>query len=71
MAMIIDELMQSPHMPRYLERLLAAFADDQGRRQRFYDTMTEQEKVEFINGAVVMQFEYAAYRNVPERTGMR
>lgn len=55
MAMIIDELMQSPHLPRYLERLQAAFADEQGRRQQFYDTMTEQEKVEFINGEMVVQ----------------
>lgn len=55
MAMIIDELMQSPHLPRYLERLQAAFADEQGRRRQFYDTMSEQEKVEFINGEVVVQ----------------
>lgn len=55
MTTSIDDLLRSPQLPRYLERLQNALADEQERRRHFYDHVTEQEKAEFINGAIIVQ----------------
>lgn len=54
MDAILEPLVASPALPRHLETLGRLLADERTRRERFYDEMTEQEKVEFINGEVFM-----------------
>lgn len=54
MNTILEPLVQSPDLPRYLEQLQHFIHDEQERREQFYDEMSESEKVEFINGIVIM-----------------
>ncbi|WKN45033.1 Uma2 family endonuclease [Tunicatimonas pelagia] len=51
---IVDEIMNSLRAPMILEELQQAWSEEQNRRQRFYEEMSEQEKVEFIKGEVVV-----------------
>jgi Uma2 family endonuclease len=51
---IVDEIMSSPRAPMILEELQQAWAEEQSRRQHFYEEMTEEEKVEFIQGEVIV-----------------
>ncbi len=41
-------------LPRQLERINRVLADERSRRKRFYETITEGDKWEFINGEIVM-----------------
>lgn len=54
MAVVIDELLQEPALPLILQRLQAFLAQEQERRQYFYDVVTEEQKAEFINGEIVV-----------------
>ena len=54
MDAILEPLMASPALPRYVEALEHLLADERARRERFYEEMTEQQKVEFINGEIFM-----------------
>ena len=54
MPTIIDQLLHSPRLPAYLAQMNAVLSEEQQRREQFYEQMTEQEKVEFINGATVV-----------------
>lgn len=54
MAVVIDELLQEPALPLILQRLQAILAQEQERRQYFYDVVTEEQKAEFINGEIVV-----------------
>lgn len=54
MAVVIDELLQEPALPLLLQRLQAILAQEQERRQYFYDVITEEQKAEFINGEIVV-----------------
>jgi Uma2 family endonuclease len=54
METVLDPLIQSPKLPLYIRRLEAALAEEQLKRARFYDTVREGEKTEFINGEVIM-----------------
>lgn len=54
MAVVIDELLQEPVLPLILQRLQAILAQEQERRQYFYDVVTEEQKAEFINGEIVV-----------------
>ena len=54
MDAILEPLVASPALPRHLETLERLLADERTRRERFYDEMTEEQKVEFINGEVFM-----------------
>jgi len=51
----IQQLIRSPKLPLYLRQLQDILAKEQQKRTEFYDTITEQDKVEFINGEVVFQ----------------
>ncbi|MGB3589748.1 MAG: Uma2 family endonuclease [Tunicatimonas sp.] len=51
---IVDEIMNSPRAPMILEELQQAWAEEQNRRQHFYEEMDEQQKVEFIRGEVIV-----------------
>ena len=54
MDAILEPLVASPALPRHVETLERLLADERTRRLRFYDEMTEEQKVEFINGEVFM-----------------
>ena len=54
MDAILGPLLASPKLPRYVEELEHLLADERARRERFYEEMTEQQKVEFINGETFM-----------------
>lgn len=64
MTTIIDQLLHSPQLSLYYQQIHAVLEAERVRRQHFYDTVTEQEKAEFINGEVVVQspakFEHTA-----------
>lgn len=55
MTSVVDQLMQSPRARQYADEVQRRLRAEQDRRARFYDEMTESEKVEFINGEVVVQ----------------
>ncbi len=54
MEKLLEPLIHSPKLPAYVRQLEAALAEEGRRRQAFYETMKEGDKVEFINGEVVM-----------------
>ncbi len=54
MDAILEQMVASPALPRYVDTLQALLTDERARRERFYEEMTEQQKVEFINGEVFM-----------------
>jgi len=52
---IIQQLVRSPRLPQITQQLEAILQAEQERRARFYEEMSEGQKVEFINGEVVVQ----------------
>lgn len=54
METVLDPLIRSPKLPKYIQQLEATLAEEQRKRQAFYETVQEGDKVEFINGEVVM-----------------
>ncbi len=54
MDAILEPLVASPQLPRYVEDLQNILAAEAQRRSRFYQEMDGIKKVEFINGEVVM-----------------
>ena len=54
MDTLLEALLESPMLPKQLERLNQALAEERPRRNRFYEEMTEDGKWEFINGKVIM-----------------
>ena len=51
---LIEPLLHSPRLPEIAEALQIRLRDEAARRSRFYADMTDAEKVEFIDGQVVM-----------------
>ncbi len=51
---VLEPLIRSPKLPNYIRQLETALAEEQRKRQHFYETIREGDKVEFINGEVVM-----------------
>ena len=51
---VVSDIMNSPQAPMILEELQQAWAEEQARRQRFYEEMDEEQKVEFIQGEVIV-----------------
>ncbi len=55
----LDELIRpirhSPQLPLLVDRLTQQLQAEHQARERFYDEMTEEQKVEFIDGEVVFQ----------------
>jgi Uma2 family endonuclease len=51
---LLEPLLASPALPRYVEELVEALARERTIRQKFYEEITEQQKAEFINGQVVL-----------------
>ena len=54
MNVILKALVASPALPRHVATLERLLADERARRERFYEEMTEDDKVEFINGEIFM-----------------
>jgi Uma2 family endonuclease len=54
MASVLDPIVTSPQLPTLYEEIGRILSEEQARRQRFYDTMQEGEKTEFINGEVIV-----------------
>jgi len=55
METVVARLLHSPKLFFYYQELRDAVEQEQERRKQFYATMTEQEKIEFINGEIVRQ----------------
>ncbi|MBM3242501.1 Uma2 family endonuclease [Candidatus Poribacteria bacterium] len=55
MQTIVEQLIQSPKLPLYLKQFQEILSKEQQKREEFYQTITEEDKVEFINGEVVFQ----------------
>ncbi|HVT80521.1 MAG TPA: Uma2 family endonuclease [Phycisphaerae bacterium] len=51
---IVDQLVQSPRLPRVVEELRHILDAEKVRREEFYDWLTEDRKAEFINGEVIV-----------------
>lgn len=54
MEPLLEPLIRSPKLPTYIRQLQNALAEEQRTRLHFYETVQEGDKVEFINGEVVM-----------------
>ena len=54
MDTLVETMLDSPLLPQQLERLNQALADERARRERFYETITENDRWEFINGEIFM-----------------
>lgn len=54
MPTALEEILLSPLLPSHLETIRQTLEAEQARRKRFYDEMTEERKVEFINGEVIV-----------------
>lgn len=52
---VLEPLLHSPKLFDYYQQLRDAVVREQQYRQEFYATMTEQEKIEFINGEIIRQ----------------
>ena len=51
----IQLLTHSPILPMYVQHLESLLQTEREKRERFYEEMSEDQKVEFINGEIVMQ----------------
>ena len=54
MDTLFEAMLDSPDLPKQVEKLNRTLADERTRREQFYADMTPEKKMEFINGAVVM-----------------
>lgn len=53
MATVLDPILNSPRFPQYLRLLEEAFKIEQRKREHFYQTITDEDKAEFINGEII------------------
>jgi Uma2 family endonuclease len=51
---VLERIIESPKLTQLYEKLGRILAEEQSRRQHFYDTMQEGQKTEFINGEVIV-----------------
>ena len=54
-ATAVQQLIRSPRLPVYAQQFQSLLQAEREKRERFYKEMSEQQKVEFINGEIVMQ----------------
>ncbi len=54
MDAVVEQLLESPRLALYVRRFEAVLERERVARERFYNEMTEGEKLEFINGEVVV-----------------
>jgi Uma2 family endonuclease len=60
---LLEPLLQSPSLPEHLAHLNRLLAEEQQRRRKFYEEITEDHKWEFINGQVIMHSPAAERHN--------
>jgi Uma2 family endonuclease len=53
-SMTVQQLIRSPKLPMYVQTFQALLQEEQKKREQFYEEMSEEQKVEFINGEVVV-----------------
>jgi len=51
---LIEPLLHSPSLPQAIEILQSELKAERGRRDKFYSDMTPEQKVEFIDGKIVL-----------------
>lgn len=51
---VLEALISSPRLPHYVQQLQEVLAREHGLRQKFYEEITEDQTVEFINGQVCL-----------------
>ena len=51
---ILQEILAHPNAPSLVKEANALLAAEQKRRQQFYEDITDEEKVEFINGEIIV-----------------
>lgn len=54
-ATAVQQLLRSPSLPVYVQQFQSLLQAEHEKRERFYEEMSEEHKVEFINGEIVMQ----------------
>jgi Uma2 family endonuclease len=54
MNAILEELKKSPQLPRYAHEIQRLLEEERKRRDRFYDELSEERPMEFINGEVIV-----------------
>lgn len=52
---IVQQLVRSPRLPQLTRQLQAILRAEQEKRERFYEEMSGAQKVEFINGEIIVQ----------------
>jgi len=50
----LEQLMETPNLPLLIEEAQAALKAEAEKRRAFYNTITEDQKAEFINGKIIM-----------------
>ena len=51
---LVTELLQEPHAYLIIQEIQKILDNEKSRRIAFYNDITEQEKVEFINGEIIV-----------------
>lgn len=67
MASVLDPIVTSPQLPTLYEEIGRILSEEQARRQRFYDTVQEGQKAEFINGEVIVHSPVKLRHNVASK----
>jgi Uma2 family endonuclease len=55
METLVDQIIQSPRLPQYLEEIQAFWRKEADKRKQFYMKVVEDHKMEFINGEIYLQ----------------
>ncbi len=51
---ILEQLFHSPRLALYSRQIQSALSEEQEKRERFYEEITEDQKAEFINGEIIV-----------------
>ncbi len=54
-ARAVQKLIRSPGLPTYVQHFQSLLQTEREKRERFYKEMSEDQKVEFINGEIIIQ----------------
>ncbi len=63
MDSLLEKIIHSPKLPIYFKEIQNLLEEEQQKRQRFYEEMTEQEKAEFIEGKIVVHSPVKKWHN--------
>ncbi len=53
-ASAVQLLLHDPQLPQVVEEFLSVLQAEEEKREQFYEEMSEEQKVEFINGEVIV-----------------